>query len=810
MLRNYFVIAMRNLVKSPGLSGIKIIGLAVGVCGCIIVFLLARLELSFDRHHTKGENVYRVYSQFSGVYTGLNRAVPLPFPGAFRERATGVEAVSHVITSNFDVTINENGDEKKFAKPNNVAFIDSNYFKVFRDYKWIAGDPHVLSDPYSVVLTESKAKKYFATDDAASTVGKRVAYRDSLEVTVAGIIADTKENTDFNFTDFISLPTTQSGWMKDEYSFEEWGSISSAWMCMIRLADGTPTANIEELLKKMAKERDDREASDGQPLTTFTSFVLQPLADIHFNTKVGTWDDGRSSASLGTIEALLAIAVLLLLVAVINFVNLETAQALRRAKEVGLRKVMGGTRASLTTYLVAESFVITLIAVVLALPLTKLSMMFFDEFLPKDLSINLADPLLWSFVLGLTVFVSMLSGIYPALVLSSYQPVVALKVNHNIGRTGSAFMRKILTVFQFTFSQALIAGAMIIGLQIAWMLNKDLGFDHNAVLTIQPAWWEKASKRPLLRNELEQLSAVEMISQNSRPPIARGFSSTTLTYNNGKEDIPLTVNMTEGDTSYLKIFGLQLLAGRNILPVDTLMDILINETYCKQVNVAPIDMVGKDIKTGSGKLFHVVGVLKDFHHTSLHKAIEPWYYKYKSNGSVISARVAKDADLTGTIETIKEVSKKIYGDSEVTVTFMDETVQKFYENEKRISKLANTATALAIFISCLGLLGLASFTAIQRTKEIGIRKVLGASVNNIVTLLSRDFIVLVLISLVVAVPLAWYGGTQWLDTFPYRMELGWWIFLVTGVISVLISLVTVGFQAVKAAIVNPVNSLRYE
>jgi putative ABC transport system permease protein len=203
-------------------------------------------------------------------------------------------------------------------------------------------------------------------------------------------------------------------------------------------------------------------------------------------------------------------------------------------------------------------------------------------------------------------------------------------------------------------------------------------------------------------------------------------------------------------------------------------------------------------------------VLRDFHHASLHKAIEPWYYKYKSNSAVISVRLAKETDLTAALDKIKETSKKIYGDSEVTVTFMDETVQKFYENERRISKLANTATTLAIFISCLGLLGLASFTAIQRTKEIGIRKVLGASVNNIVTLLSRDFILLVLISLVIAVPLAWYGGTQWLDTFPYRMELGWWIFAITGVVSVVISLLTVGFQAVKAAIVNPVNSLRYE
>jgi putative ABC transport system permease protein len=810
MLRNYFVIAFRNLVKAPGLSAIKIVGLCVGVCGCIVVFLLARLELSFDRHHSGGEDVYRVYTQFSGVYTGVNRAVPLPFPEEFRERATGVEAVSHVITGNYDVIINEGGNEKKFAKPNYVAFIDSNYFKVFPDYRWIAGDPRVLSDPYAVVLTESKAKIYFGEATLTDVVGKRVIYRDSIEVTVAGVIADLKDNTDFNFTEFISLKTTQSGSLTREYDFKEWGSISSAWMCMIRLAPGTPVGNVEELVQKMAKERDDREATPGDPLTTFTSFILQPLSDVHFNTKVGTWNDGRSSTSLGTIKALVVIAVMLLLVAAINFVNLETAQALRRAREVGLRKVMGSTRASLITYFVAESFVITLVAVVLSLPLTKLSMMFFSEFLPKELSLDLADPLLWSFVAGLTGVVAMLSGIYPALVLSSYQPVVALKVTHNIGRSGSAFIRKILTVFQFTFSQALIAGAMIIGLQIAWMLNKDLGFTREAIVTVYPAWWEKPSKRPLLRNELEQLSAIDMICQNSRPPASNGTSSTTLTFNNGKEDIPLTVNVNSGDTSYLRLFGLQLIAGRNIQPVDSLMEILINETYCTQLGVAPIDMVGKDIKSGTSKVFHVVGVLKDFHHASLHKAIEPWYYRHETNNSVISVRLAKEADLPASLEAIKEASKNVYGESPVSVTFIDETVQKFYESERRISKLANTATALAIFISCLGMLGLASFTAIQRTKEIGIRKVLGASVNNIVALLSREFVVLVLISFMVAVPIAWYGGNQWLDTFPYRMPLTVWIFLVAGGMSLIVALITVGFQAVKAAIANPVNSLRYE
>jgi putative ABC transport system permease protein len=812
MLRNYFKIALRNIVKSPGLSFIKVVGLCIGVCGCIIVFLLARLELSFDKHHPKSENIYRIYTSFSGVYTGHNRAVPLPFPNALRDRATGVEAVSQVLTNNWDVIITEKGNQKKFPNPNNVALVDSNYFKVFPDYRWIAGSPKVLKDPYSVVLTESKAKKYFGEKDASNAVGKRVTYRDSLEVTVVGIIADLAENTDFNFTDFISLETARVSWLtKETAGFDEWGSINSNWQCLIRLSDGTPPANLQELLTTIAKERDDRSEKDrGQKLTTFTTFVMQPLSDIHFNTEVGTWDNGRSSTSLGTIEALVGIAVLLLLVAVINFVNLETAQALRRAREVGIRKVMGGTRSSLVTFFVAESFVITFIAVILSLPLGKLALMYFDEFLPKELSIDLTDSSVWLFVIGLTAAVSVLAGIYPAMVLSSYKPVVALKTNRGNDRSSSAFLRRVLTVFQFTSSQALIAGAMIIGLQIAWMLNKDLGFDREAILTVQPGWWEPNSKLQLLKNELEKIPAINMISQNSRPPASNGSSSTTLTYSDGKEDLSYTVYMLSGDTTYLRLFGLELIAGRNVQPVDSLNEIVINKTYCDKLRVSPIDMVGKDVKNGRGQFFHVVGVIKDFHHASLRKAIEPLFFKSQHNGYITSVKLVKGTDHAKTIDQMKAAAKKIYGDGEVDITFMDETIQKFYESEQRISKLANTATGLAILISCLGLFGLASFSAIQRTKEIGIRKVMGASVNSIVALLSREFVILTLISFVIAVPIAWYAGNQWLDTFPYRMDLSVWIFLGAGVMSIVIALLTVGYQAVKAAIVNPINSLRYE
>lgn len=811
MLKNYLTIALRNLLKSPGLSFIKIFGLSIGVSGCMIVFTLARLELSFDTFHTHGDKVYRIYVRFTGVYEGVNTAVPLPFPAAFRERAKGVEAVSQVITDNLNVIIPESsGSRRAFAKPNFIAFADSNYFNVFVDHRWIIGSPKSLDDPFSVVLTESKAKVYFGTLNLSDVIGRKVIYRDSLEMTVAGIISDPPGNTDLNFTDFISLSTTQRVPLKQEFNYENWDQINSSWMCMIRLSANSDITEINTLLQVISKERNDWAASTLQSLTTFTSFVPQPLRNIHFNMDLGTWDHGRSSTSIGTIEALIAIALLILVVAVINFVNLETAQALRRAREVGVRKVMGGTRGGLMLSFLVESLMVAGIAVFLALPLSRLALIFFSEFLPKDLTIDLTDPFVFVFITCITAVVAVLAGIYPAMILSSYQPATTLRMNTFSGRPGSALMRKVLTVFQFTFSQALIAGALIIGLQITWMLDKDMGFTHDPVVNIQTPWWEKESKRTALRNELAQLSFISMTNQNTRPPVSQGRNTTTLIYNNGKEDIPLTVNVSEGDTSYLKLFGLQLIAGRNITPADSLMEIVINKAYCNKLGMTPIEVVGKDVKTGGGQIYHVVGVLEDFNFRSLHHAIEPWLFRHKINQSIISVRFAKNTDISDAMDLITKAPKNIYEDQETEIQFMDETVRKFYENEKRISKLANTATGLAIFISCLGLFGLASFTSIQRTKEIGIRKVLGASVNSIVAMLSREFLVLIVISLGLAIPVAWYAGNEWLNTFPYRMELGIWIFLASGATSIVVAFITVGSRAMKAAIANPVVALRCE
>ncbi len=817
MLKNYFSIALRNLVNNPMHSAIKVAGLAVGVAGCLVIFLIAQYELSFDTFQHDRESIFRIYSHFKGLQEGLNRGVPNVLPQKVRDEFTGLQSVTTFLTWSTNVMVEDSTREKrKIENQNDIIITDPDYFDVFNMYQWLAGSPKVLQAPFSVVLTESKAKKYFGRGDLEKIIGRKIIYRDSLEVTLAGVVKDIPDRTDFYFTDFISFSTVQRSWLKNNHDFENWGSTNSSTQCFIKLAKGTTPEKIADQMPLLTKAYMDKstDSGKGQPPESPPSYELQPLSDMHFNTTIGIFDNSRGPVSLPTLETLMVIAVLLLLMAAVNFINLETAQALRRAREVGVRKVMGGTRASLIFQFLAESLSLTTIAVLTALALCYLIFKFFGEFIPEGLKFTLADPFLWIFV-GITVVVAtILSGLYPAFILSSYQPAVVLKNQLNSRQSRAAYMRKVLTVFQFSFSQVLIVATLIIGWQINFMLDKDMGFTKDAIVSFNTPWWEKASKRSALKNELDQLSEVSAISQYARAPVSNGWSTTTATFNNGKEDIKHTVHIKSGDTTYLTLFDLKLVAGRNVQPYDSIHELLINETYCQKLGVEPIDMVGQTLVMGRDQKFTVAGILKDFHFQSLHHTIEPMYYKYETNRSGFSLKLATAGqpleNLDKTLEKITRLLSKMYPDQKIDFVFLDQTVEQFYRAEKRTAKLTNTAMGLAIFISCLGLFGLASYTSLQRTKEIGIRKVLGATVNNIVALLSKEFLVLVFLAFVIATPLAWFAATKWLSDFAYHVDLSAWVFLLSGALSVLIAFLTVGLQAMKAAVRNPVDSLRYE
>jgi putative ABC transport system permease protein len=813
MILNALVFALRNLRKNKLLAAINVLGLTIGISACLVIFLIVSYELSFNKGIADGERIYRIYTRFSGVFTGLNRGVSTGVASGIKETISGIESSTSFFTMNGKVFIVKPNVEPTLVEGESRCIMAGpEFFDVFTNNEWIIGNPtQSLSDPNKVVLTESRAKLIFGNLSPAEIIGKQLIYRDSIEVAVSGILKDSKENSDFNFTDILSLKTNET-LSEDNRVFHpnDWGSTNSSSQFFVKLSKGTTASDIEKQMPKVVAQYKEREKDSDWT----TSYPLQALADIHFNTEIGIMDSSRSVSEKSTFQVMSIIAMLLLAIAVINFVNLETAQASKRAKEVGVRKVLGSSRVTLIGHFMIESFILTFCAVLCSLLLSYFSIIWFSEFIPKGVDVDLTNPVVQIFLVGCLIGVSLLAGIYPAFVLSSFQPALALKNQAfaNSSTTRSSFIRKALTVFQFSFSQLLIIATIAIGMQIHYMLNKDLGFRSDAVITFWTPWKEPAKKRQVLKNELERLTSIDVLSTHSSPPSSSGSSSTTMEFNNGKEVLKHNVYIKNGDPNYLELYKLTLVAGSNITAGDSGKQYIINETYAKLLGFEnPVEVIGKTVHEDKV----IVGVAKDFHTKSLRTQIEPLaIYNEPENQFMFGVRFNSHGknmdDLKAEIGQIEKVWEKIYPDTKFAYTFVDETIRRFYETEQRTSRLARTATIIAIIISCLGLFGLSSFTVIQRTKEIGIRKVLGATVNSILFLLTKDFVVLVMVAFVIAGPLAFYFIEDWLTKYAYRMDISWWLFAIAGLASVITAFLTVSFRTVKAAKADPVKSLRYE
>ncbi len=810
MIRNYLTVALRTLLRNKFHSTINITGLAIGISACLIIYLIVSFELSFNKDISDYDRIYRIHSKFTGTFSGLNRGAPTAIAPYIRNNFSGVEQVALFFCFGSKVEIPTATESKKLEKQEAVALVDSNYFKVFNSYHWIIGSPDVLLKPHQTVLTESQARKYFDELEWTNIIGKEVIYRDSLVTHVAGIVNDLPFNTDLAFTDFISAPTTEASWLKKNYDLENWTSTNSSTQVFVKAAAGASHQTLLDQLPQLTKIYDEKSSWDAT-----NTFNVQPLTELHFNSETGIFDFSRSATHLPTMVTLIFVAILLLVIAAINFINLETAQAIRRAKEVGVRKVLGSSQARLIIQFLSEGLLLTLIAIVLALPLTEIGLNSFKEFVPEGVTLNFKDVL--PFLLLAVIFIGVLASAYPAFVLSSFRPSLVLKNQTSVSnpQSRSAFLRKTLIVFQFSFAQVLIIGTLVVGWQIRYLLNKDLGFKKDAAIYFDTPWWEDASKAQVFANEMASISEISELSLSNDPPSSNGWSSQSVKLNNGKEEISVNAFRKFGDSNYLNFYGIELIAGRNIEPSDTVKEYLINETLMKAFGFTrPEDALDKLITQGDQK-FPIVGVVKDFHTKSLHDAIDPVMLANETkNFTCFNIRlnaVQQTGDqLKVGLDKIETAWKKVYPDVPFEHQFLDETIKNFYQTEQRTAKLANTAMGLAIFISCLGLFGLASFTATQRTKEIGIRKVLGASVQQIVMLLSRDFILLVILAFVISLPIASYAAHEWLSGFSYRTTLNAWMFVLTALTAILVAFITVSFQTVRAANANPVESLRNE
>jgi ABC-type antimicrobial peptide transport system permease subunit len=804
-----FLLALRNLTRNKALGFINALGLSIGISACLVIYLIASVELSFDKFQPDRDRIYRVFTQYKSNTVVMDyRGIYLGAVNTIRDNIAGIEAFTHFHSWWQKVEIVDSANQKKvFDSGNNFIFAGPNFFKVFSIYKWLEGGPESsLNDPYNVVLTESRARMYFGQFPLDQLIGKEIIYQDSLHFSVSGIVADVKGNTDFTFTDFISYSTIEKLGKNAPFSFDDQSTLNNSSQLFIKVASGiTPEQIIAQFPKHTLRGKDD----------SFLELKLQPLNELHFNTTLGIFDvTTRVGVKKSTVEILIALALSLLLIAGINFINLQTAQASKRAKEVGVRKVLGCSRWNLIQYFLVESFVLSFISVLLSVGLSFFAFSYFKEFIPQGVALNLSSPDLLLFLLLCLIGVPILTGIYPAFVLSSYQPARALKniARHSSGTSHSSLLRKGLTVFQFCFSQLLIIVTIVVGMQIRFMVGKDLGFTTKAIITFRTPSQENPGKKLVMRNSLSQIEGVEKISMQSQPPSgADGANSLLLVFEKGKETLEHWVNVKYGDANYVELYNIQLVAGSNFILSDSAKGYIINEAYMQKLGFTnPRDIIGK---TANEK--PIIGVVKNFHTESLHANFQPTAIvcdarKLNSFGLKLALSEDNPEKFTQTLAKIESAWKDVYPNDKFEFSFIDDRIRNFYESEVRINKLASLATCIAVLISCLGLFALSSFTALERTKEIGIRKVMGASVNSIMILLSSEFLKLVLIAFILSAPVAFYLCDKWLSEFAFKINLSVWIFLISCILSVALAFVTISFRTIKTAKTDPVKSLRYE
>jgi putative ABC transport system permease protein len=819
MLKNYFKIALRNVYRHKVYTLINITGLSFGICACLVIYLINSYDLSFDRFHPDGNRIYRIVGEAersNGEKMFLNS--PFPDIAGFQNQIPGFEAAAgyHLYGAKTSIPV-AGKPNKKFngnLEKGGIASIITgpSYFDIFK-YQWLAGSAATLNEPYRVVLTETRAHEYFGSLPPNKLIGKTVIYDDSLKVTVTGIIKDWTKNTDFGYTDFISISTATHSFLKIRIPTEDWNSLSPHQsQAFVKLSNGTSAAQVNEgfasYIKKNVKQRD-----AGSKL----SMWLQPISDIHFTPDFHRGDDGDNQfrkAYRPIIYGLMGAALFILIIAAINFINLSTAQSIRRAKETGIRKVLGSNRTSLVFQFLTETFVLTGIAVFISVLLVRPVLSLFSDYIPNGIAFTFnAETLI--FLVSVLVVTTLLAGFYPALVLSAYLPVQSLKGIGSKTNKEKWYLRKSLIVFQFSISLIFIIATLVIGNQIRYMRDSEKGFKTDAIVIIQGVWRDHSNKVNGLAESLKRIPGVEKVIQEAFAPMGFQHMSSNIEYK-GKDDIKLEVSLQPGNEGLIPFYEMKLLAGRNLFPSDSLKEIVINQTCAISLGFTkPEQAIGRLVIWWDGKVYPIAGVVADFHETSFHESVKPVVIAHmpeqeKGIAIKLATKGMQASEAKVILAQVEKEWKKIYPDEPFEYSFLNESIKWLYDQETKTAWLMNVVMLITISISCMGLFGLAMFTAEQRTKEIGIRKVLGATVTNIMTLLSKDFVVLVIISLIIASPVAWYFMNRWLEDFAYRIHISWWVFVLAGSAAILIALFTVSFQSIKAAIANPVKSLRTE
>lgn len=806
MIQNYLKIAIRNLLRNKVFSAINIVGLALGIATCLVIMLFVYDELSYDRFNEKADRIFRVVFKASINDGKINEAnVMPPTAQVLKNDYPEVLAATRLRTGGSPEIVYQN---KKF-KEHDFASVDANFFDVFT-LPLLKGDAKTaLREPNTAVITQDFAKKYFGDEDPIGKVLFIKSWNESYKIT--GLIDKVPHNSHFHFDIFGSMAG-----VKDAQA-ASW--MSSGYFTYLVLPEGFDYKVLEAKLPQVIKKYmgPQIQAAMGMSLPQFLQkgnqlgLFLQPLTSIHFDE--GFTGTLEPSGNIQYVYIFGAIAVFMLLIACINFMNLSTAGASKRAKEVGVRKVLGSVKQDLITQFLFESILLSVVALVLSLMLVQLALPVFNDLAEKDLQLDfLKNPLLLIAFLVFGLLVGVLAGSYPAFFLSSFNPVEVLKGKFKLAGK-SISLRSGLVVFQFFISIALIIGTTVVYQQIKFIQSKDLGYAKDQLLIMRNTW-SLGKNEEVFRQQILQDPRVLSVSSAGYLPAGPSDSNNSLGYPDGDDSQIMRTLEYKIDDQYIPTMGMKMVSGRNFSK-DFATDstaMIINETAARAFGWGK-NAVGHTItrlknNDGLKVTYRIIGVVKDFHFKSLHESITPLLMvSEKTYGLTIKV---KGKDVEGLLASLKNQWQKFNVDEPFSYAFMDELFEKTYQSEQKISVILSIFSGLTIFVACLGLFGLATFTAEQRTKEIGVRKVLGASVSQIVTLLSKEFLKLVLIACGFAFPIGYWLMNKWLQDFAYRIEISAWIFVLAGILALFIALLTISYQAIKAALANPVTSLRTE
>jgi putative ABC transport system permease protein len=802
MLNNYIKIALRNLLKNKAFSAINISGLSMGIACCLLLALYIQDEFSYDQHHQRLEDIYRVDTEFGGSFGfGKQNTISPPIAMTLKEEVPEVEAAARTVPF-FAETLIKTGDQVFYEE--NGYYADSTFFDVLT-YEFTEGNPKkALTSPNTVVLSRTLARKIFNDQPALDKSVTLILGESPVNYKVTGVFDE--KNKSIITASFITSMLS-GGQAKNTREDTEWGGNNYV-TAFIKLVPG----HSPDIVEKKINDVLIRHGSDALKALGMTKkLFIEPVSGIYLHSRVD------KTPRIIFLYVVGAIAIFILLIACINFMNLSTAKAAKRATEIGLRKVMGAYRSSLIRQILGEAMLIVFFSILIGVLMVELSLPLFNEISGKAIVLGASN--FGQFLVALilvAVITGLVAGSYPAFYLSSFAPAQTLKGKFHAGNT-SGRLRQILVVFQFSIAIILVCGVIIIIKQLDYVKNKDLGFDAAAKIVLPLRTGNAKENYRMIKKELQKLSAVQSVAGSRFVPGSPIYNDMRYYPKGGNMENGTTIWRNKVDAGYLELLGIPLLAGRSFSEnggQDT-SKLVLTKTAAEKLGFSPEEIIGQSLFfdwQGKKHSFEVIGVMGDFNHFSLREEMKPTLLENEGDSARYNYLLAsvQPGSFQKTLSGIEAVWKSLVSDAPFEYTFLDDRIQNQYDQDRNISAIITGFTLIAIIICCLGLYGLSSFMAEQRFKEIGVRKVLGATVGQIVGMMSREFLKLVLIAFIIAVPLAWYIMNKWLNNFAYKIDIDLTIFMAAGLFAFLIALATVSYESVRAASTNPVNTLRNE